>query len=166
MNEILLKSIVPEFTKKMIQESSSIFKDVKAEYEFFINNGLTEYFYKQQEKYAHIKTLLHRSMPVYFYDVYVPLTLKSLVGKKDINTHSVNDVFFDSQYITVIGDAGSGKSTLIKHLFLNTIEEKFGIPILIELRNLNKYEKSLEEFISEKIFENKLSSSVKILTRL
>ncbi|MCB1177415.1 MAG: NACHT domain-containing protein, partial [Leptospiraceae bacterium] len=65
-----------------------------------------------------------------------------------------------------IGDAGSGKSTLIKHLFLNSIKEKIGVPILIELRYLNNEEQSIEEYIISKIFENKLTQNNVILERL
>ena len=59
-----------------------------------------------------------------------------------------------------------GKSTLIKHLFLSSIIEKFAIPILIELRYLNDFLTSIEDFIKENIFENKLSHSNGILNRL
>ena len=72
----------------------------------------------------------------------------------------------DSQYVTIVGDAGSGKSTLLKHFFLNSIKENFCIPILIELRDLNGFKGSLEDYVKERIFDNKLAPNDKIFKRL
>lgn len=160
MNEIALKTIIGELAK----QSTPLLKGLKAEADFFFNDGLGNYLEKQRAKFTNVKTLLHRTTPVPFYDIYFPVTLSC--KSKKISTTSVNKVFLESQFITIIGDAGSGKSTLIKHLFLNSIEENFCIPILVELRYLNDFKGSVEEFLREKIFENRLSPTEAILTRL
>lgn len=160
MNEILLKTIIAEFSK----QSTTILKDIKGETNHFFNDGLSNYLEKQRAKFVNIKTLLHRTTPVPFYDIYLPTRLSC--RNKSIETSSINRVFWETQFVTIIGDAGSGKSTLIKHLFLNSISEKFCIPILIELRYLNDYKGSIEDYIRENIFENKLSPTEKILNRL
>lgn len=160
MNEVLLKTIIAEFAK----QSSNILKDLKGEATHFFDDGLANYLEKQRTKFIKVKTLLHRTTPIPFYDVYLPTRLSCKTTK--IETNSINKVFWESQFITIIGDAGSGKSTLIKHLFLNSIAEKFCIPILIELRYLNDFKGSLEDYIREKIFDNRLSPNEKILSRL
>lgn len=164
MQEVLLKSIVAEFSKDLAKQSSSFINDLKGETSYFFDDGIGQYLNKQKNKYAYMKTLLHRSSPVYFYDIYLPARLTC--DSKKITTDSINRVFWESQFITIIGDAGSGKSTLVKHLFLNSIAEKFCIPILIELRYLNDFTGSIEDYIKEKIFENKLTPNEKILIRL
>ena len=62
-------------------------------------------------------------------------------------------LFSKNSKITIIGSAGSGKSTIVKYLFLNCIEEKDYIPIKIELRYLNEFDGSLEDYIKERIFK-------------
>ncbi|GAB1464379.1 hypothetical protein MASR2M52_24890 [Pedobacter sp.] len=84
-----------------------------------------------------------------------------------IPTNSIKELFSDKQYITLIGSAGSGKSTIIKHLFLNAIDTHFKIPIKIELRYLNEYDGSIIEYIKENIFKlSKLASNDRIIERL
>jgi len=164
MEEIFLKTIVEEFTKSFVSGSISALKIAKDEIGHFIDNGLIPYLDKQKNKYSYVKTFLHRTVPVYLYRVYYPLKLK--IQDEIIETDSIRDVFRRSQFITVLGGVGSGKSTLVKHLFLNSIKEKLCIPILIELRYLNDYEKTIEDFIKEKLFENRLSPNDRILERL
>lgn len=174
MQEVLLKTLVTNFSKELVQKSSPLLKDLKDEVNYFFDNGVSSYLEKQKNKYAYTKNLLHRSSPVYFYDVYQPINVSGipsigyeLFGELEtVDTSSVNRVFWKTQFVTVIGDAGSGKSTLIKHLFLNSIVENFCIPILIELRYLNDYTGSIEDYIKERVFENKLSPNNKILERL
>jgi len=164
INEIVLKAIVTEFTRTIGTRTSGFLGDLVDETRQFLDDGLAPYLEKQKTKYSHTKTLLHRTTPIYFYDIYFPL--KVICDKKEISTDSINNVFIPSQFVTIVGDAGSGKSTLVKHLFLNAIAEKFCIPILVELRYLNEFNDSLEVFLKEKIFENKLSKNHKILEKL
>lgn len=109
MNEILLKTIIAEFSK----QSTTLLKDIKGEANHFFNDGLSNYLEKQRAKFVNIKTLLHRTTPVPFYDIYLPTRLSC--KNKSIETSSINRVFWETQFVTIIGDAGSGKSTLIKH---------------------------------------------------
>ncbi|HCQ75316.1 MAG TPA: hypothetical protein DIV44_00765, partial [Leeuwenhoekiella sp.] len=84
-----------------------------------------------------------------------------------IPTNSIKELFSDKQYIPLIGSAGSGKSTIIKYLFLNAIDSKFKIPIKIELRYLNDFDGSVVEYIKENIFKlSKLASNDRIVERL
>ncbi len=164
MQQELLDTIVTSFISELFAQSSTILGNASDEIKQFINRGLKNYLEKQKDKYSHIKTLLKGNTPVYLYDIYFHLKLKN--DKHTIDTTSVGNLFIKSNYITIIGDAGSGKSTLVKHLFLNSISEKIGVPILVELRYLNDYNNSFEDYIYEKIFENKLSENTDILERL
>jgi energy-coupling factor transporter ATP-binding protein EcfA2 len=167
MEEKILATMVTSFTKVLITESKELFDDiydqVYDETKQFIGKDLKRYLIKQQGKYSHIKTLLRGNTPVYLYDIYFPLKLTCDDGT--INTQSINTVFKNSNYVTIIGDAGSGKSTLVKHLFLNTIKEKYKIPILVELRYLNNMDVSLEEYIRSITSLNKISVNQEILNR-
>lgn len=167
MEEKILAAMVTSFTKVLIAESKELFSDiydqVYDETKQFIGKDLKRYLTKQQDKYSHIKTLLRGNTPVYLYDIYFPLKLTC--DDNVINTQSISTVFSNSNYITIIGDAGSGKSTLVKHLFLNSIKEKYKIPILVELRYLNNMDVTLEEYIRSITSLNKISVNQEILNR-
>jgi GTPase SAR1 family protein len=168
MEEKILETIVTSFTKTLIDESKELFSDiydqVYDEGKQFLGKDLKKYLTKQRDKYSHIKTLLKGNTPVYLYDVYYPLKLQNRNGV--ISTNSISNIFTHKNYITIIGDAGSGKSTLVKHLFLNSILEKYRIPLLIELRYLNDDSRSLENYIKDLISVNKISVNSVILDRL
>lgn len=167
MEEKLLETVITTFTKALIEESKELFSDiydqVHDETKQFIGKDLKNYLKKQQDKYSHIKTLLKGNTPVYLYDIYFP---SKLVRNNTVHdTSSISKLFLDSKYITIIGDAGSGKSTLVKHLFLNAIFEKFKIPILIELRYLNEDTRNLEDFMKEITTLNRIAVTSEILER-
>lgn len=165
MTEKILETIIVAFTKELINDTKSLFSDLYDEAEQLIGIDIKNYLTKQKTKYAHIKTLLKGNTPVYLYEIYYPINLID-DNRVTISTNRISNIFKASNYITIIGDAGSGKSTLTKHLFLNSILEKFAIPILVELRYLNETDGDIEKYILDKIFENKLSKNPTILERL
>jgi energy-coupling factor transporter ATP-binding protein EcfA2 len=166
MKEDVLDTIITEFIKELISESKNIFKNLYDEGKFFVGADLKLYLEKQKNKYSHIKTLLKGNTPVFIYDIYFPINLLKSPEEKIVLTEDISNIFKGGNYVTIIGDAGSGKSTLTKHLFLNSIKNKFAIPILIELRYLNESGGDIEKYIIEKIFENRISPNSTILTRL
>ncbi|MBS1506084.1 MAG: NACHT domain-containing protein [Bacteroidetes bacterium] len=165
MEEKLLETFVGAFVSELVNQSKELVNEFGDEAKQLLNRGVKKYLDKQKEKYSHLKTLLRGNTPVYIYDIYYSLKIEN-DDDEVFETKNITDIFKKSNYVTLIGDAGSGKSTLVKHLFLNSIYLKAGIPILIELRYLNEYNDSLESFIIEKIFENKLTENIKILNRL
>lgn len=167
MEEKFLETIVTSFTKALISESIELFSDVYDqaydEIKQYIGGDLKKYLTKQRDKYSHIKTLLKGNTPVYLYDIYYPLKL--VKNNEIVLTNSITELLKKNNYITIIGDAGSGKSTLIKHLFINSILEKFKIPLLVELRYLNDDPRSLEEYIKDISNMNRISVNPVILER-
>lgn len=165
MDQGVVKVIIESFIKELISESKVIFNILHEEGKQFLGKSLKKYLEKHKDKFSSIKTLLKGNTPVYLYDIYYPV---NLVGDKvvTIETSNINNLFLSGNYVTIIGDAGSGKSTLVKHLFLNSIHRKFAIPVLIELRYLNGTNGDLEEHICDQLFDNNLSTSKRILERL
>ena len=165
MEEKVIKTIIESFIKELISESKEIFSTLNEEGKQFLGKPLKKYLEKHKTKFSHLKTLLKGTTPVYLYDIYYPVNLKG-DNNRIILTNNIKYLFDKGNYITIIGDAGSGKSTLIKHLFLNSIQEQYSIPVLIELRSLNGTNGNLEEFICQQLFDNKLSMNANILERL
>jgi ABC-type cobalamin/Fe3+-siderophores transport system ATPase subunit len=158
------ENIVPLLINQILTSSKEIINEFGEEARQFFNIYLKKYLEKQQKEYSMLKTLLRGNTPVYIYDIYFPLKLQA--EGKIIDTILVNSIFDKSNFVTVIGSAGSGKSTLIKHFFLNCIETKSGIPIMIELRNLNEFDGSFQDYLIEKLLEAKLTNSARILNKL
>lgn len=159
---------------------TKISKEFGAEVEQTINNNILEYQVEEYNRNLYSKTLLHRVQPKKLTEFYQPLFISKcdpkyrhrrinlLIDKENrIPTNSIQELFSDKQYITLIGSAGSGKSTIVKHLFLNAIDTQFKIPIKIELRYLNDFDGSVIEYIKDNIFKlSKLASNDRIIERL
>ncbi|WAJ39331.1 NACHT domain-containing protein [Pseudomonas sp. GOM7] len=162
--EKLLEIAATAFIKEISAEIKNAYAGVTAEAKQFLEIGLTDYIQNQYNRFRSVKTILRGNTPNYFYDVYHPLNIKS--HKHQAITTSIDSTFEKSNYITVIGEGGSGKSTLVKHLFLRALGEKRAIPVFIELRHLTNSKNSIESHIKDKILEQKLSESTKILERM
>lgn len=124
-------------------------------------NKIVEYLCSEYERNKRTKTLLHRNTPIELDSFYQPLSLKE---KKDnwikkehsikrIKTDRIETLFNVGNCISIIGIAGSGKSTLVKYLLVNSIESNYKIPIKIELRYLNDYEGNLLSYITDEIIK-------------
>jgi predicted NACHT family NTPase len=125
-----------------------------------IRGHLKNYLNGYSNRYLTTKTLLRRDTPVPFYDVFYPLKLQKKSGSDIIDTSDIANLFINSRYRTIIAGAGSGKSTLTKHLFLDCIQREFGIPVRIELSRLNQDDKpSLEAIITKEVFNNELAQN-------
>ena len=143
----------------------------------FLNTNMLEYQIEEHARNYCTKTLLHRLQPKELMSFYQPLFITPY-GKnhtlfnerkntKRIPTDSIKEVFSQRQFITLIGSAGSGKSTIVKYLFLNAIDTNFKIPVKVELRYLNDFNGTIIEFITDRIFKlNKLATHARIIERL
>lgn len=171
----LIAPVVRDKLKSLFENIANEFGDEVLQ---MINNNILEYQLEEYGRNSFTKTLLHRVQPKNLKDFYQPLFVakygsrqSSTVSDRGINkripTGSISRLFAGVRHITLIGNAGSGKSTIVKHLFLNSIDSSFRIPIKVELRYLNDYESCLISFIKEKIFKlSKLARNDKITERL
>jgi GTPase SAR1 family protein len=170
--------IIGLVTVTVTEKLTGLFKTLSDEFseevKQVVNNNILEYQVEEYNRNYCAKTLLHRVQPKNLKDFYQPLFIRQcgkrgrrLHNSERISTSSISELFKKKQFITLIGNAGSGKSTIVKYLFLNSIETKFRIPIKVELRYLNDYSGSVIDFIKEKIFKlNKLATHDRIIERL
>lgn len=117
-----------------------------------LRNDLENYISSQYNKLKLTKSIIFRNTPVDFYDNYVPLTL--------INPHHhlrVDDPYqlmLNFKKIGIIGSAGSGKTTILKHVALQAFEREDYFPVIIELRNYNSSSLSFDDFVAQQISQN------------
>lgn len=138
--------------------------DIKDEVDYLIDNGLKQYVVNLSDKYGRTKTFLYRDTPVDFYDIYYPLSVKN--ERTILDVDDINKLFSKGDFITILGNAGSGKSMLVKHIFLSCLKRGSTIPIVIEWRSLNSFVGTIEEYVKNIIFDNKLSKNEKICERI
>jgi hypothetical protein len=126
-------------------------------------------------KLSFTNTFLFSHEKVKFYDVFFPLeieTRKSWHSAYDLyqkinSLNLIESLFTRSKYVAIIGYAGSGKTMLAKHLFLECCNSTFlkKIPIYIELRTLNSFSGGLREYIYSVLTSNKIKPNSKIIER-
>jgi hypothetical protein len=144
----------------------NILKGVKDEYINFFEASVTKYIEDRKNKLSHTNTFLFPDEKVRFYDVYYPLSLTIRESEKKINSDNLlQHLFSKSNVASIFGIAGSGKTMLMKHCFLQCYQTLYKIPIYIELRDFNINGFSFSEFIYKTILENKLKPNTRILNR-
>ena len=83
-------------------------------------------------------------------DIYLPLTLYCEKNKYKAKIDNFNkNIIEPYKKILITDTAGMGKSTLLKFLTLNIIEQSEGIPLLIDLRNLKETNLVLDEIFNQ-----------------
>ncbi|WP_346349485.1 NACHT domain-containing protein [Lactococcus petauri] len=124
-----------------------------------------DYLSKSKDKYSKVKTLLYKNEPKNLYDFYEPTTLmfNSNKIKEIIETGNSSRIFRKNNKVIIVGTGGIGKSFLMKHIFVNQIDQSESIPIFIDLKSMNSNENidtlDLEEFIYSIVYNQGLSIS-------
>jgi hypothetical protein len=156
-------------------EMLSLYRDGKDEIKNLFDIGLSEYLENHFNKLSITNTFLFPDEKVNFYDAFFPIDIETKRSWHDTydlyqkinSTDLIRDLFSRSQYVAIIGYAGSGKTMLVKHLFLECCNSDFfkKIPIYIELRALNNFKGNLREYIYSILTTNKIKPGSKILER-
>ena len=131
-------SLITEAIKSGWQRAKKFFKDLDAKDSINYGNAYSDYLQNTYERNSKIKTLIYRRVPKDLYSFYecVGVQYKNTI----IDTSNVTNLLKISNKLIITGTGGIGKSILLKHLFLNTIENTEYIPVLIELRKFNNIE--------------------------
>uniref|UniRef100_UPI003F494318 NACHT domain-containing protein n=1 Tax=Bacillus multifaciens TaxID=3068506 RepID=UPI003F494318 len=127
-------------------------KGEKTYKQLITNTGIAfnSYLNSSVNKFKNVKTIINNHRPVSLYEFYVDVNIKC--GDDIINTDTIENILRYNNCITIFGSGGTGKSTLFKHLFLDTIRSTELIPIFVELKNINNKEyKNIEEFIYDSL---------------
>ena len=136
-----------------VSKLKDIAKDEWEKFKIDTDIAFTKYLKNSYEKYSKIKTILYRTEPK---DIYNFFEYPNLIKKHHevINSKDVNSLLDVSHYLIVQGTGGIGKSTFMKHLFIDELSKKDLIPIFIELKDLNDINSEYEitDFIYKKLY--------------
>lgn len=115
---------------------------------------LAEYFTRSYLEYSKMHTIVYNNMETHLKDLYIPLNIiydGSTFSCETIciDKYPIDDFKKYNNRIFIVDNAGMGKSTIMKFLFINLINKSCGIPFFIELRKLTKDTTIIEYLLSE-----------------
>lgn len=145
MLALAVKPLVETFVKNYVTPSlakvlHSVAKSSKQNL-MKCSEAFADYYEHAYESYSIINTLAFKERVKNLKDIYIPLTL-SLSGnhykKHSVKINSYPKKLLDKYPRILITDtAGMGKSTLMKRMFLDVIDNNYGVPFFVELRRVN-----------------------------
>ena len=143
----LIKSVVDTFVTPKLVEFKKKFDKIDDKYFVPTDEQFREYYHRTYKKLAVVNTLVFNNSQRFLKDIYLPLTLSSTNDRKirhkvDNYPHELCEEYGN---ILVTDTAGMGKSTLMKKIFIDIIDNNIGIPIIIELRRLSSKKTLLNE---------------------
>lgn len=129
--------------KSLYNKVIAHFSDVQKKEEIDFGYAFENYLNYSKSIHEKTKTLLYRHAAKPIYSFYEPIGLKR--GDDTLDTININNILKVGNKIIITGTGGIGKSVMMKHFFLNSLQNTNYIPVIIELRGLNTYsEKDLD----------------------
>lgn len=160
----LIKTLVETFVKPKLEKFRDKFKSIDSNKVYIpTEENFQEYYHRTYKKLAVINTLVFNNSQRFLKEIYLPLTLSSTNEEKikyQIDAYP-EDMCYEYGNILITDTAGMGKSTLMKRIFIDIIDQNIGIPIIVELRRLTKAKSILSEIQEQlnsinKDFDNNL----------
>lgn len=150
----LASNVIEKHAKDFFTAVASRVKRKVNELKVDFNLAFSRYLKNAYGKYSTIKTILNRVEPRPFYEFFETPYLKKGDSEKFL-AKTVDDVLDISHFIIIQGTGGKGKSTLMKHLFLDELQAKDLIPIFVELKDINELSADYEvrDFLFKKLFD-------------
>ncbi|MBN3264812.1 NACHT domain-containing protein [Pectobacterium brasiliense] len=127
--EVMLQRVLNSNWSKNFENAKELLSELESEW------PRQNYLIKHVQYTLKMRTLLNPNDDVMLDDVYYPLTLVT-ASHRDKIIIGDNESLKYSGISNIIGIAGQGKSTVLRKLFLEEINNGCRIPFFIELRNV------------------------------
>ncbi|MFQ9726514.1 MAG: NACHT domain-containing protein [Clostridium perfringens] len=166
---LLIKETVKEYVSprlKILSDNSLLDKDREK-----VEENILDYLERSYKNNEYINTIVFKNQQKKLEDLYIPLKVIKHMGKNNKKDFELCIDKYDENFIPLhnkvllVDNAGMGKSTIMKFLYLNVIKENKGIPILIELRKLEK-NISIIDFIIKEINRIDSECNKKVISEL
>lgn len=166
----LPKSIIgflDKYGEKLWNGVKYVYKEASHETRLNWRLGYEKYLDCALQRYSYVKTFFSFNRSTYLYDFYVPLTLycqgivlerasiDELISVSKRPPNSFDIAAEKNRSVVIKATGGSGKTMIMRHLFVETLLKTHYVPIFIELRELNNSDLSLFQFIIKKLHDNK-----------
>ena len=148
--EALLEKYADPFFKRIKKEGRDEWEKFRIAFDVAFRN----YIPRASVKYGKIKTILYRNEPQDLYDFFECPDLK--FGTDGRISGEISDNLLEiSHFLIIEGSGGVGKSTFLKHLFLDEASCKRYIPVFLELKDINQLP---DDFTIENLIYQSLSN--------
>lgn len=139
-------NFISKVIPKAFEIAEEILGDAVEDFHLKIKTAYKTYNKNTKNHYSKSKSFFIRDASVDLYEYYVPISIECdshfIENPNFINTRK------KSNRIIIAGNGGTGKSVLMKHLFLDCFKNNH-VPIIIELRDLNNENYKLIEYIKK-----------------
>ncbi|MEE4889684.1 NACHT domain-containing protein [Pseudomonas alliivorans] len=132
---------------KILTVAKSVYGDLDESARIVLKTAYKNYLSKTTEKYSKSKSFFIRNDPTHLYDYYVPIGIYG--ASNTLDEPGIESCEALSKRIIIAGSGGTGKSILMKHLFLDCINSGRYAPVMVELRDLNDSDLALDDFIEK-----------------
>lgn len=131
-----------------------------------IFGSYTSYLSSTFDRHSFFTSIVFKNQQKKLLDYYIPLSLQSSNDKSPIlmDTYPC-DLISKVSRLLIVDTAGMGKTTLLKYLFINCINQEAGIPVFIELRKLSR-KLSIIEYLAGQISDLRGKFDEDLLIRL
>lgn len=152
--------VIEEIIKHAVSKLDNIWEMMNYKYDKYLipkRENFEEYLNRKYKEIYHTKPRILSNSDKCLKDIYVPLTLvlespfnDSNEGAKEFRIDCFHQEFKEYKKMLIEDDAGMGKSTMSKILFLYIVENgNWGIPIFVELRRLSTDHTLLDEILDQ-----------------
>lgn len=142
--EVIIK-LSASMADKCLKISRKYCKDLINRAQIDIGTAYAEYLEFSYNNINKVKTILYRDSGKPLYSFYECVGVRQ--GSEIINTVSVNYIFEKGNFILITGTGGTGKTIMLKHFFLNCINDTEYIPVLVNVRCVNDVDVSGKNII-------------------
>lgn len=145
-----VKAVIETHLKPILKK----YKDYKDEPEY-LEDCLAEYLEISYKKVMLMNTIVFRGIQKTVYDLYIPLTLVhgDSLSQSEENSYIVDtsyaDCFMENNNVLIVDTAGMGKSTIVKYMYVQAINNNDYIPIIIELRKVDQTKEILDYILEQ-----------------
>ena len=134
----LTGAIVTAFLKPKLEAMAETLKKITKNIEHEFIDKFTGYLNRSYERQSYLRTVVFQNNKRLLHELYIPLTVVNPNTEESIKITSYPQQLLPTYgKVLLVDTAGMGKSTVSRYLFLKVIEENHGIPIFVELRQLN-----------------------------
>ena len=151
-----INKIVVEFVNQNLDRFYSTGKDILKgtadRVRLYLLTTYRDYLSCITARYSKAKTFLIRSEALSLYNFYVPTGISC--GETRYTNPSIGEIASRNPFVVITGGGGSGKSILMRHLFLTALQHGEKVPIFLELRELNQSKQTILDFVRETLHEN------------
>lgn len=129
-------------------------KLLKFKNQFVLEKKFSEYMERSYNSNLYMNTIVFKNSQKTINDLYIPLTVSRCLTNANKKVEICIDKYGDDfiphyKKVLLVDNAGMGKSTILKFLYLSAITNNKGIPILIELRKLSKNTSIIDFIVNE-----------------